>query len=72
MKKAWKVELFEHDRWSGPNHYETKWFEEKSEALARAYVKQFNSKNIMETVPDYYTVAHNPLLVDIPEENDFL
>ncbi len=50
-----RVEIWEYDSWSGPEHDSTKEFDDEKSALE--YIKQVNSKNTEEKAPDFYIVA---------------
>lgn len=55
MQQQTKVEVWEMDSWSGRKHLKTKEFDNMQ--LAQNWVKEFNSKNNLPTVPEYYTYA---------------
>jgi len=55
LQKRFKVEVWERDRWSGPELLKTILY--CRESAARNYANKINSKNTDAVVPDYYIVA---------------
>lgn len=49
------VEIYEYDRWSGPKIDDTKEFDTLE--LANEFCTEFNKKNNLPIVPDWYMVA---------------
>lgn len=54
----WKVDIIESERGWGQKIDETKTFETREEA--NAFVKEFNGKNDLPYVPDWYMYAREP------------
>ena len=61
--KLYRVDLIESERGVGKNKYGTILFIEEINALK--YIKEYNSKNNLETVPSYYTFAELYGLVEV-------
>lgn len=55
----WKVAIIESERGYGQKIDEVKEFETYEEA--KEFVKEFNSKNDLDYVPDWYMVAMDPV-----------
>jgi hypothetical protein len=55
LKTAYRVDLIEYERGWGSKIDETIYFDNETEA--RKYCEDFNSKNTVETVPDWYMIA---------------
>ena len=53
--RLYRVDLIESERGYGKKLFDTIWFIEESNALK--YIKEYNSKNNLRTVPSYYTFA---------------
>ena len=53
--EAHRVDIFEYERGWGSKLDEIKYFETESEA--REFVKNYNSRNNLDYVPDWYMVA---------------
>ena len=52
---AYRVDIMEYDRFMGSKLDETLYFD--NEAEAREHVRNFNSLNTSQTIPDWYMVA---------------
>ena len=52
---AYRVDLIEYERGWGSKVDETIYFD--NEAEAREYVRAFNAKNTVTTVPDWYMIS---------------
>lgn len=55
IPRAYRVDIIESERGWGQKIDETKYFD--NEAEAREFVKQYNSKNNLDYVPDWYMRA---------------
>lgn len=55
---VWRVDIFESERGWGQRLDEEKYFDNELEA--RNFVNDFNSKNDLDYVPDWYMVAFGP------------
>jgi hypothetical protein len=55
VEKKFRVEVIEHDRWSGPSKPEIHEFVSMSEASK--YAQDINSENTATMAPDYYVTA---------------
>ena len=64
MKNSlYRVDLIESESGFCKNMYGTIWFIEESNAIN--YIKEYNSKNKLETVPSYYTFAELYGMVEV-------
>lgn len=61
-KGVWVVDLIESERGWGQRVDESVEFNDKTKA--EAYVKEFNAKNNLPTVPDWYMYATDPRWLD--------
>lgn len=68
MKQQYQVEVWEYDRWSGPKYLYTKTFPDR--VSASKWVYEYNAQNTEKTVPDYYTVAKEPRLINVANDRD--
>jgi len=57
---TWLVQIIESERGWGQRLDETKEF--PTYEKAEAFIKEFNSKNTEDTVPDWYMAATGPIL----------
>ena len=61
--RLYRVDLIESERGFGKKLFDAEWFIEEANALK--YIKEYNSKNNLETVPSYYTFAELYGLVEV-------
>lgn len=61
IAEAWGVEIIESERGWGSKVDEVIYFDNKPEA--EQYVKDFNARNNLNYVPDYYEYARGPYRV---------
>ena len=62
-KYRWRVDIIESERGWGQKIEDTKFFD--SETEAKKFVKDFNSKNDKDYVPDWYMYATDPKRVQV-------
>lgn len=66
IRAAYEVQYVEYERGWGSNHFDSNYFDSKEKAETE--IKEYNAKNNLPQVPDYYSVARGPYLVEVNDD----